>query len=255
MQEGEEQKADYKQHTVAELKQMCRERGLKVGGRKAELIARFEGAPSEAGTSSSGKVKQEEESAQAPPVKRARTTTDTGERLNSRNIREKLKAAGFKTSRRTSHCAMKALAKGRLRWNGTAEELDQPAVVGKDAILREEGTLLEVKGLECGHTWHPTLRQLLLQTDYPGTDFEKGRQSTTIICPHMNDKGSPCQDRIYLTQMCIGMFKVDSGKFHNHCTNCNGLGKCIGDYRISHCDLCGRHWRGPYGVYCNRCAG
>ena len=33
---------------------------------------------------------------------------------------------------------------------------------------------------------------------------------------------------------------MDSGKFHNHCTECPDLGKCIGDYREAHCERCGK---------------
>ncbi|EKX31063.1 hypothetical protein GUITHDRAFT_156686 [Guillardia theta CCMP2712] len=37
---------DLEQLTVEVLKQRCREQGLKVGGRKADLIQRLQGAPS-----------------------------------------------------------------------------------------------------------------------------------------------------------------------------------------------------------------
>ena len=44
--------------------------------------------------------------------------------------------------------------------------------------------------------------------------------------------GDDCGQGQYLTRCCIKLKPDwDSGKFHNHCTVCPGLGVCISDYR------------------------
>eukprot|EP00121_Abeoforma_whisleri_P005640 Awhi_evm1s5116 len=35
---------------------------------------------------------------------------------------------------------------------------------------------------------------------------------------------------------------LEYGKFQKHCTDCPGLGTCIGDYRNVHCHMCDRHF-------------
>jgi hypothetical protein len=47
---------------------------------------------------------------------------------------------------------------------------------------------------------------------------------------------------MYVTGLCQGSPSLDSGKFHNHCTQCPEFGVCIGDYREAHCGNCGKHW-------------
>lgn len=42
--------------------------------------------------------------------------------------------------------------------------------------------------------------------------------------------------------MCEGVFTEDCGKFSQHCQECKGLGKCIGDYREAHCFDCNKHY-------------
>ena len=52
--------------------------------------------------------------------------------------------------------------------------------------------------------------------------------------------------------MCNGGFEVTTGKFHNHCTECVGLGKCLGDFREMHCDEChGHFFTGLSGFPCS----
>ena len=58
-----------------------------------------------------------------------------------------------------------------------------------------------------------------------------------------------------MTRMCSGKPSFDSGKFHNHCTECKGFGQCIGDYREAHCNKCNKHWfTGSMGEPCYNCA-
>jgi hypothetical protein len=58
---------------------------------------------------------------------------------------------------------------------------------------------------------------------------------------------------MYLTGICEGRFELDSGKLHDHCTQCPGFGKCIGDYREAHCNSCGsKHYiQGLSGFACD----
>jgi hypothetical protein len=232
-------------HTVAELKDLCRSRGLKVGGTKRDLLARLAG---EDGTSNPMTSSGVDAGAPPPPAKRARTTAAskplTGQ-PTTRTMGKWLDAAGMPEGS-WNKCAALAIARGHLRWNGTAAELDQPAV-------RADGSLLECRaydpGMQCEHKWNTTLRSLLQQTDYPGLDYEDGQESATIHCPQPD-----CETTIYLSFMCEGRFEPDSGKFHNHCTKCKGLGKCIGDYRESHCSTCNKHFfEGLSGFGCPRC--
>ncbi|GAM22699.1 hypothetical protein SAMD00019534_058740 [Acytostelium subglobosum LB1] len=237
--------------SLPELKELCRSRGLKVGGNKPDLIARLNEAeanvapatststtttttaaavsPATPAAKVSKKKKKRSDSdssdseEEKKPAKKARTPKK-GVKPNSRNIVTLLKGVGCKFNM----CGASAVARGHLQWDGTDEGLDKDATKG-------DGTLLKVKGLDCGHTWTPTLRDILEQTDYPGTDYEDGMESATITCPE-------CESPVYLTNMCTGKFQEDSGKFHNHCTQCKGLGKCIGDYRNSHCPNCNKHY-------------
>lgn len=56
--------------------------------------------------------------------------------------------------------------------------------------------------------------------------------------------------------MCQGKARLESGKFHNHCTECPDFGVCIGDYRVCHCGICGHHYfTGGSGFPCNKCGG
>ena len=70
------------------------------------------------------------------------------------------------------HCASVAIAKGHLRFGGAAAELDAPA-------RRRDGAALEFASHEyagdCGHTLRPSLRSLLLQPDFGGSDYDEGR--------------------------------------------------------------------------------
>lgn len=106
----EEQPSD--DMTVAELKELCRERGLRVTGNKNELLERLEEDND-----------NDETSAEQPPAKKAKTTST---KHTEGNIGRKLKAAGCDWE---SHCAALAIVRDLLRWTGTEEELDQPAVV------------------------------------------------------------------------------------------------------------------------------
>jgi len=202
--------------TVAQLKDLCRARGLKVSGIKAELIERLR-IGADGGGGGGG------DATSSPTIGRTVKRTAT-------TVKKMLEAAGLTSY---SRCAASAIARGHLRWSGAKEELDQQALMGNGSPLEVTPSRSEC----CGHILKPTLRDLLKQPDYAGLDYEDGLYNATVKC-----REDDCGGRIYLTRMCEGAFEPDSGKFHNHCTRCPGLGKCIGDYREEHCDNCGKHY-------------
>ena len=58
----------------------------------------------------------------------------------------------------------------------------------------------------------------------------------------------------YVTGMCSGEMRVDSGKAHNHCMMCKDYGMCIGDIREAHCPECAAHYfAGREGFCCTEC--
>jgi hypothetical protein len=86
-------------------------------------------------------------------------------------------------------CAASALSTGFLLFPANASALDAPA-------RRYDGKPLEAFGgefteNECPHRWAPTLRQLLSQPDYAGTDYESGLSKATVLCPE-----ALCEERI-----------------------------------------------------------
>ena len=87
----------------------------------------------------------------------------------------------------------------------------------------------------CKHTLSPALRQLLSQPDYAGSDYED--MDHAVVCAVEG-----CSGRAYVTALCQGKPEADCGKYHNHCSECPGLGVCIHDYRNQHCERCGRHF-------------
>jgi hypothetical protein len=94
-----------------------------------------------------------------------------------------------------------------------------------------------------------TIRDILQQTDYPGTDYEDGAESACVRCPDES-----CDTGIYVTDMCTGTPQFDTGKFHNHCKDCPDGGVCMSDYRIAHCVRCGHHtYMGQGGIPCENC--
>ena len=136
-------------------------------------------------------------------------------------------------------CAAAALASGFLVFPSTAADLDAPAVRadGKALLARDNDST----DSGCRHTWTPTLRQLLEQPDYAGTDYEDGLGNATLRCPEAG-----CGGRCYMSGLCERRPSCGSGKSHNHCVQCPALGKCIGDYREQHCDDCGGHYFGGF---------
>lgn len=53
-----------------------------------------------------------------------------------------------------------------------------------------------------------------------------------------------CGYRVYLSELCRGApcSENEGGKHYNHCTECPGFGRCIGELRDVHCPACGEHY-------------
>ena len=86
---------------------------------------------------------------------------------------------------------------------------------------------------ECRTELSATVKDLLNQPDDGGMYYE--------------DEGGPikcetCGFGYFVTGLCENNPTLDGGKFHNHCMDCQGLGKCIHDYRNAHCRWCGQHY-------------
>lgn len=183
--------------TVAELKDMCRERGLRVTGNKNELLERL---------SSGVNDNNNDASTSQPAAKKAKTNTTT--KYTAGNIGKRLEDAGCQWE---SHCAAKAIVKGYLRWTGTKEEFDQPAMVMMKGHTDFTPLLASDPAGECKHKWTPTLRQLLSQPDYAGLDYEDGLENATVFCGECKDK-EESEGRCYVTRMCQGDFSSNCGK-------------------------------------------
>ena len=150
-------------------------------------------------------------------------------RLPANQIVSILSAVGAPHS---SNCAMKALQLGRL---SLKNEQDFHNVIFREACEA------------CGEIAIARIYDVLRQSDYGG-DYEDGSEGGALHCK--------CGYVAYVTGLCDPSSNLgsDSGKFHNHCTECPGFGKCIGDYREAHCDKCGKHYfAGLSGFKCENC--
>ena len=117
--------------------------------------------------------------------------------------------------------------------------------------VREDATRdtpLHVGGCVCcGQELICTIGDALWQSTYGG-DYEDGGQDAAVQCEEC------CGN--YITALCTSRPHFDSGKFHNHCTECPDFGECIYDYRNQHCDDCGAHYfAGLSGFACPDCGG
>ena len=138
---------------------------------------------------------------------------------------------------RMGNCFLAGVFRGHIKIdakNGVSE---------LDRVIHEEGCLC------CSEKVKFTIRDCLSQIDYGGNVY--GSEGGPAKCTSKGDsKGERCPQEkhgagFFLSGLCEGHFRLDSGKFHNHCMKCPGFGKCIGDYRQGHCDECGTHyWAG-----------
>lgn len=129
-----------------------------------------------------------------------------------------------------SDCAKSAIQKGHVR-----------LIDGLDQVVATWTCC------QCHEQVNATLRACLDQPDYAGLDYKDGNQKGAIQC-------KDCGIGQYVSNMCSGSFEITSGKFHNHCSECPGLGCCMGDYRELHCALCDGHYFTGLGGFPCPCA-
>jgi hypothetical protein len=184
-------------------------------------------------------VKELKERCRGLGLKRSGTKAELMERLENpaqakrargmttKDVQEALTAAGYPNPENASSCAKRGIQRGFITLAG-----------GLDKVFKKSSCC------ECYETIDVTVRNLLDQSDYGGQDYQDGAPGGAVQC-------KKCGVGKYLTGMCQGEFGEDSGKFHNHCTECPGFGRCIGDYREAHCRSCGRHYfAGNSGLAC-----
>lgn len=101
----------------------------------------------------------------------------------------------------------------------------------------------------CEFDLRPHFSSLDLNSLPPSQQYEEGNADGAVRCGNDDsepnedsdeqDESSGCGEGAYITGLCEGRPELTSGKWHNHCTECN---KCQGDYRNAHCDRCGKHY-------------
>ena len=151
-----------------------------------------------------------------------------------KQVHAMLTAVGVDDPQRVSCCLKRGIQRGYIVIDGDGDGLDAIICSGKCMC--------------CSKVHSVTIRDCLYQSDYGGNDYEEGGVNGAIQC-------EDCMG-IYVTRLCQGEPQFDSGKFHNHCTECPGFGQCIGDYREAHCSGCGKHYWAGFGGYgsCSRCS-
>lgn len=159
-------------------------------------------------------------------------------------VHDLLRKMGLDEPEKCSLCVKSAIQKKIIEVKGDPSDLNMVVAVGT----------CEQSCDECSHQLQATLADLLKQPDYAGCDYEDGLQNATVRC-----KETGCPGRAYVTEICIGKNNFDSGKFHNHCSECPGFGQCIHDYRNTHCFECGKHYfggsLGSFNCGCNKRGG
>lgn len=143
-------------------------------------------------------------------------------------VHDLLASLGVERPKEVSSCVKAAILNSFVKLLPTSE--DPEGKYGLDQVIATGECFDCDKRLKC------TVRDVLYQPDYAGLDYEDGRENATFRCD-----GEECGG-IYVTDICCGSPQFDSGKFHNHCTQCPRFGMCIGDYREQHCDGCGKHY-------------
>jgi len=141
-----------------------------------------------------------------------------------------------------SRCILSAIQFGHIEITGQAEDLETVVYDGK----AEEGF--------CDHNFTVKLGDVLFQGDFGGNDYMNTESDLAkVICRPCKGKeeradfqGHKIGHFYFLTNVCMGAPRLDSGKFHHHCVKCSDYGMCVDDYRETHCDSCGSHdgWRG-----------
>ena len=145
----------------------------------------------------------------------------TKQHLSTKDVDSLLAAAGVADPKQVSKCLKRGIQKKYISFDS-----ENP--------LKE--VVISSSCFECDEDVTVTVEDLLYQPDYAGCDYEMGGEEATVRCSNEECSG------LYVTRICEGCPEFDSGKFHNHCTECKGFGQCIGDYREAHCKRCGGHY-------------
>ena len=179
-------------------------------------------------------------------------------------IENTLESLGVENPEGVSRCLKAAISRGHIKI--LPPEQDPEKKYSLDQVI------LTAPCIECNEPISCTIHDVLFQPDYAGTDYEEGGMEAPFKCnarqgvddeddeekeehSDSEETESGCGIGIYVTRMCTGKPEFDSGKFHNHCNRCRGLGKCIGDYRETHCEKCnGHYFQGLMGTFpCYNC--
>jgi len=138
-----------------------------------------------------------------------------GGQFQCTEVYEELERLGVTDFEGLSKCLLAGMLAGYVK---------VPAGGDLDTVLYE----LQGKEWECKHKYKITLRMLLYQDDHPDSC-----DGGSVSCQEFVDGETGCPSfGVFLTQICSGKPRLESwGKFHNHCTECPGFGRCLGDYR------------------------
>jgi len=138
------------------------------------------------------------------------------EQLKCTEVVSLLTDLGVKDCSRVSKCLLSGLQAGFIKL---------PEGGNLDTVLFELG------GNWCNHLFKITLRKLLFQPDFGGTDYEE-LQDVTVFCESHGEEYGDCEEgRTYVINLCSRQPTLDNGKFHNHCGGCPGFGRCLNDSR------------------------
>jgi len=160
-----------------------------------------------------------------------------GKRCQPKTVNTRLQKLGIDPEK-VSSCVKSAMSKGHIILTGEATDLEK-------LVIADE---------YMDHQFKIYVKDILYQQDYAGIDYEEDSSEAPAVCICCNAENADYPQHVYVTRLCSGKPSLDSGKFHNHCTECKGFGKCIGDYRNSHCGSCNNHYfAGNYGFPCQYC--
>lgn len=214
--------AELSKKTIPELKKLCAAAGLKVGGNKSQLTIRLLGLDPA-----------------APPKMRGSS--------KKVDVDAVLRASGIADLHRVNPCLKAAIAKGFIPM--------------KDGKLDLEAELCSGRCLVCSNQMVATVQDVLYQRAV-GDDvswlmlagdsgkwsrwmtifaqYEDGNEGGALQCFGPRDSDDEEEEDldgethgIYITDLCVGRPSFSDGKFHQHCTECPGYGKCIGELFLS----------------------
>jgi len=180
--------------------------------------------------------KDEAGSSSADPNTSEKGVPMGGKRCSPKTLTANLKKLGIDPEA-VGKCVKAAITKGHIIFNGEPRDHER-------LIIEEDYD---------DHHYKVYLKDVLYQPDLP-SDWMEPADDATVVCTCCELTDDEIPQLSYVTRLCYGNPNVTMGKYHNHCTECKGLGKCLGDYRESHCHKCNKHWfEGNCGSRCYNC--